>query len=371
MSERVVLAYTGGLESSVSLHWLRHRKNLRVIAFSANLGMGDEVLEDIGELALAGGAERAHVLDLRERFAGEFLAPAIRANARYEEGYYLAVAMSRALIIEEMVKIAIEDGCSLIAHGGVKTGNDRARFEAAVLHLAPSLRVLSPALEWNLGTREIEEEYALRYRIRYRKQGQRPGYTFDDNMWGRTVRWQGDDDRWSEPPPTAFVLTTDPIEAPESPHEVTIRFRRGVPVALDGQDATLADIIRVLNEVGGRHGVGRVDMLEHRVEGGKLRQIYESPAAHILIRSHEALEDFVLDKDTLHFQKSLSQKYGELIYEGGWFHDLRPALDAYFLRIQEAVTGEIRVQLFKGACRVVGRRSIESSGRFQRLVRLP
>lgn len=359
MSEKVVLAYTGGLESSLSLHWLRHKKNLRVIAFSANLGMVEEALEEIGELGLAVGADRAHVVDLRERFAGEFLAPAIRANARYESGYYLGVAMSRALIVQEMVKIAIDDGCRYVAHSGVKTGNDRARFEAAVQQLAPDRKVLSPVLEWSFQSRAEEEDYVRRSSLRFRAED-RPRYSFDDNLWGRTVRWGGEDDRWSEPPRNAFLLTVDPLDAPAGPEEVTIRYRQGIPAALDGQDLDLVRLIQRLNQIGGRHGVGRVDMVEHRVEGGKHRQVYESPAAHILVMAHEALEDLVLDKKVLHFQKALSQKYSELVYEGQWFHVLREALDAYFRRVQDAVAGEVRVRLYKGSASVIGRREGEA-----------
>ncbi len=355
MSEKVVLAYTGGLESSLSLHWLRHKKNLRVIAFSANLGMVEEALEEIGELGLAVGADRAHVVDLRDRFAREFLAPAIRANARYEFGYYLGLAMGRALIVQEMVKIALDDGCRFLAHSGVKTGNDRARFEAAVRELAPDRKVLSPVLEWSFQSRAEEEEYVRRYGICHRAED-RPRYSFDDNLWGRTVRWGGEDDRWSEPPRDAFLLTVDPVEAPAEPEEVLVRFKQGIPVALDGLEMDLAALIQRLNGVGGRHGVGRVDMVEHRVEGGKHRQVYESPAAHVLVTAHEALEDLLLDKSVLHFQKALSQKYSDLIYEGRWFHVLREALDGYFQRVQDSVAGEVRVRLFKGGASVVGRR---------------
>ncbi|MBI4616211.1 MAG: argininosuccinate synthase, partial [Planctomycetes bacterium] len=277
--------------------------------------------------------------------------------ACYEAGYYLAVAMSRPLIVREMAKIAEENGCQYVAHGGVRTGNDRARFETAVADLDPTLDVIFPPAEWNLASRSEEEEYAKRFQLRYRKRDRAGYYTLDENMWGRTVRWEGLDDGWLAPPPEAYYLTVDPREAPDEPTEVTIRFAAGVPVALDGEKLEPVALIQRMNQIGGRHGVGRTDIVENPLSGVKKRQTYEAPAAHILITAHQALEDVVLPKEILHFQKPLSQKYSELIYEGFWFDDIRLALDDFFLRIQKRVVGEVRVRLFKGSSLVTGRRA--------------
>jgi len=353
--DKVVLAYSGGLDTSVAVRWLKETKGLQVVAFMANLGQGTD-LEAVGERAVTIGAEACHTLDLRKSFAEDFILPALKANAYYEEGYLLATALGRPLIAAEQVKCAQEYGCRFVAHGCTGKGNDQVRFETTFAALDPSLEVIAPLREWDLKSREEEIEYAKTHKMDVPVTKESP-YSLDRNLWGVSIECGALEDPWKGPPDDAWQMTVDPRHAPDKPREVSISFERGKPVALDGDGMEFADLIEKLNRVAGAHGVGRIDCVENRVVGIKSREVYEAPAATVLIRAHRALESLVLSRDLLHFKEIISQRYGELIYGGTWFSDLRDSFDAFVESTQKYVTGDVRLKLFKGSASVVGRRS--------------
>ncbi len=355
MSDKVVLAYSGGLETSVCIHWLRHKRNLKVIACTVELG-GGQYLQPVAENAIDAGATAAHISDLRQRFVCEFVLPALHANARYEREYYLHAALSRPLIAAEMVRIAKEENCHCIAHGASLSGNDPARFETAIANLAPSMKVIHPPSEWTTTDRDGLVAYAERHNIPYSIPGE-PGYSIDANLWGTGISQGEVADPWIEPPSSAFLMTTAPEKSPDQATVVEINFEAGIPCGLDGMTMDAMDVIVTLNELGGSHGVGRFDCIENRFQAIKTREIYEAPAAKILVRAHEALEDLTLSKASTQFKELLSRKYAELIYNGHWFSDLRVALDQFFRSIQASVTGDVRMKLYKGHASVLGRRS--------------
>lgn len=354
--EKVVLAYTGGLDTSVCIHWLKNTKGLRVITFEADLGQG-QYLEPISERALATGAEVAHTEDLRETFALEYIFPSLRANAEYESGNPLGQALSRPLIASAVVKKALDEGCRYVAHGCTPKGNDQARFEASIAALAPRLKIIAPQREWHLKTRQDELEYARKHGLPVRMTADSP-YNIDRNLWcASIIGYATLEDLWQEPPGDVFLTTKGPEDCPDKPLVTTIGFERGAPVSVDGKPRAPVPLIETLNQMGGENGVGRLDAVENRLMGIKSRAIYEAPAATILHRAHRALEDLTLSRDVAHFKARLSQRYAELVYDGLWFSDLRRALDAFFLETQRYVTGEVRVKLYKGSCTVLGRRS--------------
>ncbi|MBM4044607.1 MAG: argininosuccinate synthase [Planctomycetes bacterium] len=354
--ERVVLAYTGGLDTSVCIHWLKNVKGLRVVTFEADLGQG-QYLEPISERALATGAEVAHTEDLRDTFAREYIFPALRANAEYESGNPLGQALSRPLIASAVVKKALDEGCRFVAHGCTPKGNDQARFEASIAALAPQLKIIAPQREWHLKTRQDELEYARKHSLPVRITKDSP-YNIDRNLWCTSIIGYATlEDPWQEPPKDVFLTTCAPEDCPDKPTTVTIAFERGDPVSVDGKALSPVNLIELLNQMGGGNGVGRLDAMENRLMGLKSRAIYEAPAATVLHMAHRALEDMTLSRDVSHFKARLSQRYAELVYDGLWFGDLRRALDAFFLETQKYVTGEVRLKLYKGSCMVLGRRS--------------
>ncbi|MBI3847521.1 MAG: argininosuccinate synthase [Planctomycetes bacterium] len=355
MAKKVVLAYTGGLETSICIHWLRYQKNLRVATFSANLGQG-EYLEPVGERALEIGAEAAHVGDLRKRFVTDYVWPAVRAGAVYESGYLLANALTRPLIATELVKIALEDGAEYIAHGCTGKGNDQHRFEASVSALAPHIEILAPLQEWSFKSKEEEIAYAEKHNIRPLKV-KKGVYSVDVCLWGRGVAAGPLEDPTIAPPEDAFEWTTSPANAPDAPREIEIGFEEGTPVALDGQPTAAIDIIDELNKVGGSHGVGRIDLMEDRIMGIKAREVYEAPAATLIYQAHRALEDLTMSKEMLLYREGASRAYAKLVYDGMWFSALRDSLDAFFSVSQKFVTGKIRLRLFKGTSTIVARES--------------
>ncbi len=359
---RVVLAYTGGLATSLCIHWLRFKKGMEVVTFTANVGQKVN-LEPIGERAIELGAEVAHVGDLRERYVKDFAFNALRADAVYESGYYLGTALTRPLIISEMVKIAQEDRCDYLAHGCSGRGNDRVRFETAAKALAPHLKVLAPLEEWGLTTREDQVRYAERYGMegvasRLAATPDDAFATVEQNVWGIARAHDASLlDPWQPVPKEAWRLTASPDDAPPEPADLRIGWKRGVPTRLDGKPLRPIDLVEALNELGGRYGVGRLDVMEDRISGLKTRELYEAPAAAILYEAHRALESLVLPKDLLQFKGALSRKYADLVYAGAWFGDLRESLDAFFRRTQEKVTGDVRVRLRKARATVRGVRS--------------
>ena len=351
-----VLAYSGGLDTSVAIPWLRER-GLDVIAVTLDVGQPGD-LAATKRKAEATGARKAYVIDARREFAERYIVPALKANAMYEGQYPLSTALARPLIGEHLVEIARREGAQVVAHGCTGKGNDQVRFDLCTTALAPDLQVIAPAREWNL-TREQEIEYAKAHGIPVPATKASP-YSTDENLWGRSVECGVLEDPAIEPPEEAFAWTTSPLAAPDEPTYVNVRFEAGVPVAIGGKSADLLTIIARVNAVAGAHGVGRIDHVESRVVGIKSREVYECPAATVLVKAHQALEAMVLPRDVLDFKRSVEARYALLIYDGLWFTPLREALDAFVDSTQGRVTGEVSVKLFKGSANVVGRTSPNS-----------
>ena len=324
---KIILAYSGGLDTSVALHWLRDRYDAEVVAFCADIGQL-ESLDDVRERAIETGAADVRVERLTERFMTRFALPAMQAHARYENKYLLAAPLSRPLIAQRMVELAHELDADAVAHGATGKGNDQVRFYTSVTALDPTIRVLAPVIDWELKTRDDEIDYAKAHGIRT-PVGKESPYSIDTNIWGTSIECGELDDVTLAPPPGAWQLTRSPIEAPDRPTRVTIGFRRGVPVRLDDTELALPDLVHRLNQLGAEHGVGRVDITESRIVGFKTRGIYEAPAATILMTGHAELESLVLDRETLHHKQSIAARYAELVYYGYWFCDLRRAFDGY------------------------------------------
>ena len=352
---RVVLAYSGGLDTSVAIHWLKHTKGMDVVAFAADLGQGGD-LSLLRERALRTGAVSVHIGDLRDEFVHGYVFPALRANALYQGSYPLHTALGRPLIAKEQVRIAMDEDCDAIAHGCTGKGNDQVRFETGAAALAPHLKVIAPLREWEFRTRDEEIDYALAHGIEIPVTKESP-YSLDQNLWGCSIECGALEDPWTAPPEDAYQMTANPLEAPDEPAEVVVGFEQGVPVSLGGKAKSGQEIIAELNELGGAHGVGRIDMVEDRLVGIKSREIYEGPAAVILLAAHLALEQITLSKTVRQTQDRLSLEYADLIYTGRWFTDLRAALAAFFEESQRYVIGEARVRLYKGTAAVTGRKS--------------
>jgi len=350
---KVVLAYSGGLDTSVAIPWLRER-GFEVVALTVDVGQPGDV-HAIGRKAEAIGAEKAVVVDARDEFAEDFIVPALKANALYEGQYPLSTALARPLIGKHLVAVARREGAGFVAHGCTGKGNDQVRFDLSTTSLAPELEVLAPAREWGM-SREQEVEYA-RERGIPTPNGRGSPYSTDENLWGRSVECGVLENAAIEPPEEAFGWTTSPRQAPDEPAHVNVRFESGRPVAVSGRPGSLRSIISTINELAGRHGVGRIDHVESRVVGFKSREVYECPAATVLIRAHQALEQMVLPRDLLEFKRTVEARYASVIYDGLWFTPLREALDAFVESTQERVTGEVSVKLFKGSAVVVGRTS--------------
>ncbi|GAC1445445.1 MAG: argininosuccinate synthase [Chloroflexota bacterium] len=351
---RVVLAYSGGLDTSVAVRWLMDHYDLEVVTLTAGLG-GDIDLEAARQKALRSGAIEAYAIDAREQFVNDFVLPALQADALYEGQYPLATALARPLIAQLMVDVARRTGASLIAHGCTGKGNDQVRFDVATTALAPDLKVIAPIREWKM-TREEEIEYARRHDIPIPVSIESP-YSTDENLWGRSAECGILEDPSQEPPEDAYAWSVSPQSAPNDPLYLEIEFERGVPTAIDGVRTTLLPLIEQLNNVAGSCGVGRIDMMENRLVGLKSREIYEAPAAVVLHAAHRAVEDLTLAKDSLRFKDIVTPTYADLIYNGLWFGALRRDLSAYVESSQQYVTGSARVRLYRGTCTVVGRQS--------------
>lgn len=355
--KKVVLAYSGGLDTSVAIKWLKEKYHCQVIAVAVDVGEGKD-LHFIREKALAIGAEKAYIYDAREEFARDFILPALQAHAIYEEKYFLSAALSRPLISKILVDIAAKEGADAVAHGCTGKGNDQVRFDVAVTALNPTLQIIAPVREWPM-SREEEIEYAKQNNIPIPVTINSP-YSIDENFWGRSIECGVLEDPWAEAPEEIYAWTVSPDQAPDQPAYVEITFEKGVPVALNGQPTSLVNLIHALNKLGGEHGVGRVDHVENRLVGIKSREMYECPAATILFLAHRELENFNTPKELSHFKATIGPKYGELVYNGLWFSPLRAALDGFVQTTQALVNGTVRVKLHKGTCMVVGRQSVES-----------
>ncbi len=354
MKGKVILAYSGGLDTSVAIKWLQDKYDLEVIAVLAGLGQPGD-LESAKERALAIGAIDASIYDARKIFARDYVLPALKANALYEGRYPLATALARPLIATLLVEEARRRGAVAIAHGCTGKGNDQVRFDVTIMALAPELKIIAPLREWTM-SREEELDYAEKHGIPVPVTKQSP-YSTDENLWGRSCEAGVLEDPDVEPPEDAYEWTTSPLKAPEEPRYLEIAFEAGKPVALDGKALGIQELVAALNEAGGAHGVGRLDMVENRLVGIKSREIYEAPAASILIEAHKALEALTLTREVLHFKPLMEQKFAQLVYYGLWYDPLRAALTAFMDETQKRVTGKVRVKLFKGSCVVVGRQS--------------
>lgn len=355
MKEKLVLAYSGGLDTSVAIRWLQEKYGVDVIAVAVDVGE-EKNYEEIKDKALRIGAISAYVIEAKEEFARDFILPALKANALYEGRYPLSAALSRPLIAKKVVEIARREGAKAVAHGSTGKGNDQVRFEVSFMSLAPDLKIVAPVREWNL-SREEEIEYAKAHGIPVPVKKEKP-YSIDVNLWGRSIECGPIEDPEAEPPEDAFLWTVSPMEAPEEPEYIEIEFQSGEPVSLNGEELPLPCLISRLNEIGGRHGVGRIDMVENRLVGIKSREVYEAPAATILIIAHKDLEALTLSREMLHFKHNyIDTKYAELVYYGLWFSHLRECLDAFVQEAEKFVSGKVRLKLFKGSCIPVGRSS--------------
>jgi argininosuccinate synthase len=352
---KVVLAYSGGLDTSVIVPWLKEHYGCEVITFTADLGQGDEELVGLEEKALASGASKAHIVDLREEFLTEYAFPTMQSGAIYERTYLLGTSFARPVTAKYMVQVAEQEGADAVAHGCTGKGNDQVRFELAVKALAPMLDVIAPWREWDIRSREDALAYAQAHSIPLSTT--KSLYSRDRNIWHMSHEGHILEDPWAEPEEDMFYLTVAPEAAPDEPGYLTIDFEKGMPVALDGEAMGAVELFTKLNEVGGAHGVGRADMVENRLVGMKSRGVYETPGGTILYTAHQGLESITLDRETLHYKDVVAQRYAELVYYGQWFTPLREALAAFVAKTQEPVTGTVRLKLYKGNCTVVGRKS--------------
>jgi len=352
--DKVVLAYSGGLDTSVDIHWLQENYNVDVIAIAVNVGQPPSK-DDIVARALRNGAIKADFIDVRKEFVTDYIWPALKANAMYQNVYPLSTAVARPLITKVLADIAKKEGAKYIAHGCTAKGNDQVRFDVGLISQNPDLKIIAPMREW-ITTREEEIDYAKKNGIEIIVKKSSP-YSRDENLWGNSCECGILEDPWEEPPAGAWAYTVDPAKAPAAPKYIEIGFEKGVPVCLDGKRMDGVKLIETLNELAGKYGVGRIDHVEDRLVGIKSRETYECPAAITLITAHRALESLTLPKNTIEFKRIIEQKFSEIIYDGLWYEGLRENLQAFIESTQEYVTGVVRVKLYKGTATVVGRRS--------------
>jgi argininosuccinate synthase len=357
VTERVVLAYSGGLDTSVAIGWIAERTGAEVIALAVDVGQGGENLETIRERALACGAAAAEVVDARDEFAAEYCMPALLANARYMDSYPLVSALSRPVIVKHLARVALETGASVVAHGCTGKGNDQVRFEAGLAALAPDVQVTAPVRDSGM-TRDKAIAFAAEKGLPINVTARSP-YSIDQNVWGRSCETGHLEDIWNAPQPDVYGYTSDPAAGLPA-EEIVISFASGLPVALNGEARTPLQLITELNAVAGAHGVGRIDMVEDRLVGIKSREIYEAPAAIALITAHSELESVCVERDLARFKRSAEQRWTELVYDGLWFSPLKQALDAFMIEASRPVTGDVRLTLQAGRAVVTGRRSTAS-----------
>lgn len=355
-ANRVILAYSGGLDTSVCLKWLQEKYGAEVITYTADLGQGKE-LDPVESVAKGTGAVKVYIEDLRDEFVREYVFPALKAGAMYESKYVLATALARPLIGKRLVEIAEAEGANAVAHGCTGKGNDQVRFDVTTMALNPELSVIAPVREWEMKSRDEEIEYAQKHNIPITVTKESP-YSIDANLWGRSIECGVLEDPWQEPPEEIYEMTVSPEMAPDKPTYIEIGFRKGEPVKLDGVEMPPVELIDKLTKIGGANGVGRVSYVENRLVGIKSRETYEYPAAAVLFEAHKALEELTLDRGMAHYkEENISHEYSRLVYYGLWFSPLREALDAFVSASQKNVTGTVRVKLYKGTCSVVGAKS--------------
>lgn len=353
--EKIAIAYSGGLDTSVMIKWLKDKYDADIVAVTGNLGQQKEI-ENLEEKAIATGASSFSFLDLRKTFVEEYIWPALKAGALYEDVYPLATALGRPLLAKALVDVALAENCTMLAHGCTGKGNDQVRFEVTFASLAPHLKVLAPLREWEFTSREAEIAYAQQHNIPVSATKKNP-YSIDENIWGISIECGVLEDPMVFPPEDAYQITTSPEKAPDKAAVIDIEFEQGVPFSLDGKKMEGLDLIMELNRVGATHGVGRLDMVENRVVGIKSREIYEAPAASILHFAHRELERLTLEKTVFQYKNNIGQDYANLIYNGTWFSPMREAFDAFVQETQKNVSGLVRVKLFKGSVTLLGRTS--------------
>ncbi|PKM76934.1 MAG: argininosuccinate synthase [Firmicutes bacterium HGW-Firmicutes-15] len=353
--EKVVLAYSGGLDTSIIIPWLKENYGYEVIAFCANVGQGEE-LEPVREKALKSGASKVYIEDLVEEFVTDYVFPVLKAGAIYEKKYLLGTSFARPLMAKKMVEIAEKEGAVAICHGATGKGNDQVRFELGVKAFNPDLKVIAPWREWTIRSREEAIDYANSHGIDIPVSKEKI-YSSDRNIWHISHEGGDLEDPANEPQNHLYMLTVPPEEAPDKPAYVEVGFQAGIPVSIDGQIYPPVELLTELNRIGGENGVGIVTMVENRLVGMKSRGVYETPGGTILYTAHEELERLTLDRRTLQFKEQVAVKYAELVYDGNWFSKLKTALDAFVDVTQETVTGSVRVKLYKGSCTAVASRS--------------
>jgi argininosuccinate synthase len=352
---KIVLAYSGGLDTSTIVPWLIENYGCQVICYTANVGQGEE-LEGLEEKAMASGASKVYIQDLREEFLTEYVFPTLQAGAIYERKYLLGTSFARPIIAKGQVEIAEMEGADAVAHGCTGKGNDQVRFEMTYKALNPRLTVVAPWREWDIRSREDALAYCHQRGVPVQS-SEKSIYSRDRNIWHLSHEGGILEDPWQEPEEGMFQLTVAPEAAPDEPEYVEIEFKQGVPKKIDGLVYGPVELVTKLNELGGRHGVGRCDLVENRLVGMKSRGVYETPGGTILYAAHQELESLCLDRDTLHYKHVVAERYAELVYYGLWFTPLREALDAFVQKTQENVSGTVRLKLFKGSCQVVGRQA--------------
>ncbi len=353
--EKIVLAYSGGLDTSVAISWLKENYDAEVIAYTADLGQikNKKVIHD---KSLATGAKRFYLEDLREKFLKDFAFKALAASALYEGKYPLISALSRPLIAQRMVEIAREEKATALAHGATGKGNDQVRFELTFKALAPNLKIIAPAREWEFKSREEEIAYSKKKKIPISVTKKNP-YSIDRNLWGVSIECGILEEPWKEPPEDAYQMTVSPKRAPNKESYLSLEFEKGIPIKINGKKYQPVALMEKLNKIGGENGIGRIDIMENRLIGIKSREVYEAPGAMILYNAHDALERLVLDRETFHHKRLIAERYGQLIYNGLWFSPEREALEKFIAQTQKRVSGSVRVKLYKGNAIVVGRKS--------------
>jgi argininosuccinate synthase len=354
--KKVVLAYSGGLDTSIIVPWLRENYGCEVIAFCADIGQGDEDLRGLEQKALRSGASHFVLRDVKEEFARDYLFPLLRSGAVYERKYLLGTSIARPLIARHLVEVAHEFQADAVAHGATGKGNDQVRFEVTVMALDPRLKIIAPWREWHIRSREQAIAYAQERNIPVTATV-KSIYSRDWNLWHLSHEGGPLEDPWNEPEESMYQITTSPENAPDEPEYIEIEFESGTPVAVNGERLSPATLIQRLNAIGATHGIGRADLVENRLVGMKSRGVYETPGGTILVHAHRELESLTLDRDTMHFKDMLAIRYAELVYYGLWFSPLREALDAFFAATQGPVTGTVRLKLYKGNIIVAGRQS--------------
>ena len=352
---KIVLAYSGGLDTSVCIKWLQEKYEAEIIAYTADVGQGGD-WEAIKQKALKTGASSVYIEDLREEFINDYVFNALKANAIYEGKYPLATALSRPLIAKKMVEVAEKEGADAVAHGCTGKGNDQVRFDVSFRALNPDLEIIAPLREWEFSSRNQEIDYAKEQGIPVEATRESP-YSIDRNLWGLSIECGQLEDPWKEPPADAYEWTVAPEDAPDESEYITVEFEKGVPVKFNDKKMDPIELVNKVNEIGAKHGIGRVDMVENRLVGIKSREIYEAPAATILNKAHQHLEDMTLDRETAHYKRFISEKYANLTYYGLWFSSLRKSLAAFIKETQKQVSGKIKLKLFKGQSTVTGRKS--------------